>query len=118
MERNRFHAICPYFAMFPESFVRRNVLAWSKRDDVILDPFSGRGTTVFESLLNGRHAIGCDTNPVAVCLSKAKADSPRLDEVIERIDALEKKSGRFRARSPEIEDKFFNLCFHEETLRQ
>ncbi len=78
MERHRFHSICPYFAMFPESFVRRNILAWSKRDDVILDPFSGRGTTVFESLLNGRKGLGCDTNPVAVCLSKAKVDPPSL----------------------------------------
>ena len=25
-ERHRFHSICPYFAMFPETFVRRNVL--------------------------------------------------------------------------------------------
>src|SRR5438874_10713025 len=98
MERHRFHSICPYFAMFPETFVRRNVLAWSSRDDVILDPFSGRGTTVFESLLNGRQAIGCDTNPVAVCLSKAKADSPRLAEVLERLDALEQKAGRSMAR--------------------
>ena len=32
----------------------------TKRDDVILDPFSGRGTTVFESLLNGRRAAGCE----------------------------------------------------------
>jgi len=40
-ERHRFHSICPYFAMFPETFVRRNVLAWSKRDDVILDRFWG-----------------------------------------------------------------------------
>ena len=90
MERHRFHSICPYFAMFPETFVRRNVLAWSKRDDVVLDPFSGRGTTVFESLLNGRKGVGCDTNPVAFCLSKAKADPPQFDEMLERLDALEK----------------------------
>lgn len=88
-ERHRFHSICPYFAMFPEAFVRHNVLAWSKRGDVVLDPFSGRGTTVFESLLNGRRAIGCDTNPVAYCLSRAKADPPTQEEVTDRLAALE-----------------------------
>src|SRR5690348_13168089 len=93
--RHRFHSICPYFAMFPESFVRRNVLAWSKRDDIICDPFSGRGTTIFESLLNGRRAIGCDTNPVAFCLSKAKADAPPLASVIDRLVELESQSRRF-----------------------
>jgi uncharacterized protein (UPF0335 family) len=118
IERHRFHSICPYFAMFPESFVRRNVLAWSKRDDTILDPFSGRGTTVFESLLNGRRALGCDTNPVAVCLSKAKADPPQLKQVLDRVDSLEKEFKRFKARAPELEDEFFTLCFHEKTLRQ
>lgn len=104
--------------MFPEAFVRRNVLAWSKRDDVILDPFSGRGTTVFESLVNGRKAIGCDTNPVAACLSKAKADPPKLKEVQTRIRELHAKSRRFSSKAPETKDEFFRLCFHEETLRQ
>jgi hypothetical protein len=118
IDRHRFHSICPYFAMFPEAFVRRNVLAWSKRDDLILDPFSGRGTTVFESLLNGRRGLGCDTNPVAVCLSKAKADPPSLEEVLERLAVLEQQCCRFSSKAPEKSDEFFNLCFHEETLRQ
>lgn len=118
IERHRFHSICPYFAMFPETFVRRNVLAWSNREDVICDPFSGRGTTVFESLLNGRRAVGCDTNPVAVCLSKAKTDSPRYGEIMTRLAALEKTSRKFAPRAPELKDEFFKLCFHEETLRQ
>jgi hypothetical protein len=104
--------------MFPEAFVRRNVLAWSKRDDVVLDPFSGRGTTVFESLVNGRVAIGCDTNPVAACLSKAKADPPKLRNVIVRLAELEKQSVRFKSKAPETKDEFFSYCFHEETLRQ
>jgi hypothetical protein len=116
--RHPFHSICPYFAMFPESFVRRNVLAWSKRDDVVLDPFSGRGTTVFESLLNGRKGVGCDTNPVAFCLSRAKADPPPLAEVLERLAALQKASDRFSSKAAETKDEFFTLCFHEETLRQ
>lgn len=104
--------------MFPETFVRRNVLAWSKRDDVILDPFSGRGTTVFESLINGRRALGCDTNPVAVCLSKAKADPPSLEALMERIRVLEQGSRRFTAKATERSDEFFTLCFHETTLQQ
>jgi hypothetical protein len=116
--RHPFHSICPYFAMFPESFVRRNVLAWSKRDDVILDPFSGRGTTVFESLLNGRKGVGCDTNPMAFCLSRAKANPPPLAEVLERLSDLQKASARFSSKEAETKDEFFTLCFHEETLRQ
>jgi DNA modification methylase len=117
-ERHRFHSICPYFAMFPETFVRRNVLAWSKRDDVVLDPFSGRGTTVFESLINGRKAIGCDTNPVAACLSRAKSAPPALKEILARIEELRTKSARFASKAAETGDEFFTACFHEDTLRQ
>lgn len=118
MERHRFHSICPYFAMFPEAFVRRNVLAWSARGDIVLDPFSGRGTTVLESLLNGRRSLGCDTNPVAVCLSKAKADPPTSKDVMDRIDDLDAVFGSFSSRAPEVKDEFFKLCFHESTLQQ
>jgi hypothetical protein len=117
-ERHRFHSICPYFAMFPESFVRRNVLAWSKRNDIILDPFSGRGTTVLESLLNGRKGLGCDTNPVAVCLSGAKADPPRFEEISDRLVLLERKWEGFASKRPEVSDEFFTMCFHGLTLQQ
>jgi hypothetical protein len=94
------------------------VLAWSKRHDIILDPFSGRGTTVLESLLNGRKGLGCDTNPVAVCLSKAKADPPQLDEIYDRLALFEEKCEGFTSKQPEVSDEFFTLCFHEATLQQ
>ncbi|MYA91624.1 MAG: site-specific DNA-methyltransferase, partial [Synechococcus sp. SB0663_bin_10] len=46
--RHRFHAICPYFAMFPEAFVKGH-LAASPHRGVVFDPFCGRGTTVFQA---------------------------------------------------------------------
>jgi hypothetical protein len=115
--RNRFHSICPYFAMFPETFVRRNVLAWTKRSEIVLDPFCGRGTTVFESLLNGRRALGCDLNPVAVCVSRAKALPPSLADVLKRLDKLE-AAAPAAGRPKEQRNPFFALCFERETLRQ
>jgi hypothetical protein len=117
-ERHRFHSICPYFAMFPESFVRRYLLAWSKRGDVVLDPFSGRGTTVFESLLNGRTGIGCDTNPVAACLSRAKANPPTLRQILVRLSELKDVGLPADSDTSVTEDDFFAHCFHRETLRQ
>jgi hypothetical protein len=118
IDRHRFHSICPYFAMFPEAFVRRYVLAWTKRGDVVLDPFSGRGTTVFESLVNGRKGIGCDTNPVAACLSQAKANPPSLALINHRLSELQRKFKRFSSSAPESKDEFFTTCFHESTLQQ
>jgi DNA modification methylase len=70
------HALCPYFAMFPADFVLDQLLAYSRPGDLVFDPFSGRGTTVLESLLNNRRVIALDINPVAACVSGAKADVP------------------------------------------
>ncbi len=104
--------------MFPERFVRKHLI-WSKPGETVLDPFCGRGTTVLEALLSDREAIAGDTNPVAICASRAKASPPRFKSVIERLARLEEE---FRA-GPESrtrigEDEFFRLCFARSTLRQ
>ena len=113
--RHRFHSICPYFAMFPEEFVQR-YLAWSKPGDLVLDPFCGRGTTIFEALLRGRDAIGCDTNPVAACVSRAKADPPSMRSVLERLRELEEAC--IDASSQAAPTEFFKWCYHESTFHQ
>ena len=112
--RHRFHAICPYFAMFPEHFVRKHLI-WSQPGDWIFDPFSGRGTTAFESLLNERQAAGCDTNPVAVCISRAKTSPPVKRKTLERLEHL--REGCIQGEELDPSD-FFRLCFHPRTLGQ
>jgi hypothetical protein len=101
--------------MFPELFVRKQ-LVWTKPGDLVFDPFSGRGTTVFESLLHQREAFGCDVNPVAVCISNAKADPPSHKEVLSRLEEIQ----GFRTyddKSLSV-DEFFSACFHRHTLQQ
>lgn len=115
--RHPMHSICPYFAMFPEDFVAKQVLAYTKRGDLVFDPFSGRGTTVFESLLNGRPAGGVDINPVAVCVAGAKADPPHLASVLARLRELESIHSN-TGMEPEPKGAFFRACFHEKTLQQ
>jgi hypothetical protein len=117
MRRHPLHSICPYFAMFPEGFVERHVLAYTKVGDNVFDPFCGRGTTVFQSLLMGRQAAGVDINPVAACISGAKARPPLFAQVVDRLKHLEEeyKSARALGRAPSL---FFEKCFHRSTLRQ
>ena len=114
--RNRFHSICPYFAMFPETFAEKH-LAASGHEGVVFDGFSGRGTTVFQSLMQGRRAAGCDVHPVAACVSGAKCDPPTEAEVAERIDQLEEQYQRPDV-SESVSDleEFFLRCFERNTL--
>lgn len=45
----------------------------------ILDPFCGSGTTLLEGYLNGYAAFGCDTNPLAAKIARAKSQVLDLD---------------------------------------
>ncbi len=47
-------------AVFPEELVRRLVLLFSYRGDVVLDPFNGVGTTTLVAAKHGRRYIGID----------------------------------------------------------
>ena len=115
--RHPLHSLCPYFAMFPEDFVAKQIFAYTQRGDSIFDPFCGRGTTVFEALLNGRPAAGVDINPVAACVAGAKANAPQLSSVLARLAELEEMQQRTKAYKKPPGD-FFQACFHEKTLQQ
>ena len=114
--RHRFHSLCPYFATFPEAFVEKH-LAASRYNGVVFDPFCGRGTAVFESLIRGRRSAGCDINPVAACVTGAKCDPPAHSEVLERLSVLENECLSFQpsANIAELAD-FFSLCFAPATF--
>lgn len=104
--------------MFPEQFVEKHLI-WSEPKDLVLDPFCGRGTTIFEALLRGREGLGGDTNPVAVCVSSAKADPPALRELLDRIVDLEQRYDALPVSGSTLpEGDFFDLCFHRRTLEQ
>lgn len=49
-------------APFPEQLARDHILSWSNEGDIVLDPFSGSGTTVKMAREMGRRGIGIEIN--------------------------------------------------------
>jgi len=49
-------------ATFPEALARDHILSWSNEGDIVLDPFSGSGTTAKMAKHNGRRWIGIEVN--------------------------------------------------------
>lgn len=49
-------------APFPEELPNRLIKLYSFKQDVILDPFLGSGTTSLSAIKNGRNFVGYDTN--------------------------------------------------------
>ena len=120
--RNRLHALCPYFSMFPEVFVEEHVRQFTSEGDHVYDPFSGRGTTLLQALLMGRHAVATDINPVAYCLSAAKAHVPSPESVISEVDRLEQRYQDHGKSQLEEQRRslppFLGRAFHYTTLEQ
>ncbi len=109
---SRWNAICPYFTMFPLEFPLR-ILAGARADQWVLDPFCGRGTTLFAARLCGLGTVGIDVNPVATALAAAKLVQVGAETVIRRCRGL-LRNGFEPADVPEGE--FWETCFHSSTL--
>lgn len=59
-------------AIFPDDLARDHILTWSNEGDIVLDPFSGSGTTAKMAKHNGRRFIGIEVNPEYVEISKER----------------------------------------------
>ena len=59
-------------AMFPPALPHYFIRKFTTPNDIILDPFSGRGTTALEAIAQGRIGIGNDLNDLAYVLTKGK----------------------------------------------
>jgi site-specific DNA-methyltransferase (adenine-specific) len=59
-------------AIFPEALARDHILSWSNHGDVVLDPFSGSGTTAKMARETGRRFIGIEVNPEYVEISRKR----------------------------------------------
>src|SRR6476620_3690728 len=83
-----FHPMCSYLASFPAALAHAFIARYSRPGDVVLDPFSGRGTTPLQACAEGRIGAGNDLNPLAFLLTAAKVDPPSRPEMATRLATL------------------------------
>ncbi|MGH2467072.1 MAG: DNA methyltransferase, partial [Candidatus Limnocylindrales bacterium] len=83
-----FHPMCSYLAMFPAGLAHAFIARYSRPGDVVLDPFSGRGTTALQACAEGRVGVGTDLNPMAHLLTGAKVEPPTRAELSTRLTML------------------------------
>jgi site-specific DNA-methyltransferase (adenine-specific) len=74
--------------MFPAALAHAFIARYSRPGDVVLDPFSGRGTTALQACAEGRIGVGNDLNPLAHLLTAAKVDPPGRLELAARLSEL------------------------------
>jgi hypothetical protein len=75
------HNFYRYPARFSPKLVRAAIDAFTEPGDLVLDPFVGGGTTLVESMVSGRHAIGADISSLATFVSEVKTTIYSEDEL-------------------------------------
>ncbi len=94
-----------YKPQLPAFFISR----FCEPDDIVYDPFMGRGTTLIEARFHGCQAWGADINPLSKVLVWPRLAPPALPEIKERLDSMQ---------LPNVEPKSEDLLvfFEEKTL--
>lgn len=82
------HRIHSFPAKFPPQLPRVFIEALTSPGDIVLDPMSGSGTTILESYLAGRQAIGFDIDPLALRIAKAKTTPLDKHEVAQNASKV------------------------------
>lgn len=106
----RWAGLGPYYAMFPTTFADFVVSEYSSKGDTVLDPFAGRGTSLFSSVTAGRMALGMELNPVGWIYSQTKLSPSPMDQVLARITELEEMADAHR-REAYAMPLFFRRCY-------
>lgn len=73
-----------HFATFPEKLVEPCILAGSRPGDIVLDPFSGAGTTAVVAVKHDREPIGIELNTEYIVIASnriAAAQNQRLAQI-------------------------------------
>jgi len=108
----RLNSICPYYTMFPLTYPFR-VLSEARRSHVLLDPFCGRGTSLYAARLKGMKAYGIDSNPVAAAVATSKLLLTSSKSVYDLCQAILQD-----CQMPENipTGLFWEICYHKDTL--
>jgi DNA modification methylase len=78
-----------YRACFKPQLPRFFIERLTAPNEVVYDPFMGRGTTLLEAALLGRRPVGCDISPLSKILILPRFDPPELDEVRNRLKTID-----------------------------
>ncbi|HAV92492.1 TPA: hypothetical protein DCW38_04850, partial [candidate division WOR-3 bacterium] len=85
-QSNSIHEIS-YRACFKAQLPRFFIDLLTDEEDLVYDPFSGRGTTIIEAALMNRNVISNDINPLSKILTEPRLNIPSINDVKKRLES-------------------------------
>ena len=82
------HNLHRYSSKFIPQIPARAISLLTEPGDLVVDPYCGSGTTLLESALLGRKAIGVDLNPLAVLIARVKTTPIPESTLTELVNTL------------------------------
>ena len=86
-QANSIHEIS-YRACYKPQLPRFFIDIFTKENDVVYDPFAGRGTTLIEAGLMGRNIVSNDVNPLSKILTLPRLNIPSINQIEQRLDEI------------------------------
>jgi site-specific DNA-methyltransferase (adenine-specific) len=104
----------------PEGLIERMVSASSKEGDLIIDPFSGSGTTLRVCQQLNRNCIGIELNPQYVQLTKERLSQPftGFDSIDERMERVPSDLNNIKTRNDYLRNhETWFLKYHPNAIK-
>src|SRR5260221_14461416 len=103
--------------MFPMEFALRTIQRYCPQGGRVLDPFAGRGTSIFAAAASGRSGTGIEVHPSGWLYGCVKLDPAHKEAVLSRLVEIAEFSDLVREESVERMPEFFLWCFSPTVLR-
>lgn len=118
--RSKIHSLHKYYGKLIPAIPAFAIELYAKKDDVVLDPFCGSGTTLVEAQKSGCSAIGIDLDPLATLISKSKTsiipDVNLVNEKKRLLNRIEKNKNKIRnSKPPKFENSDIDYWFDKNT---
>ena len=113
----RWAGIGPYYAMFPVPFAFDVIARYSKPGGAVLDPFAGRGSSIYAAVGQGRTGYGVEIHPVGWLYGTVKLAPAAKGWVLKRVEEIGELARRVTKSKLDKLPDFFHVCYCHDVLK-
>ncbi|MDD2710840.1 MAG: hypothetical protein PHV34_22900 [Verrucomicrobiae bacterium] len=113
------HQLSPYIGKVKSSIAGELIEQYSRKGDLVVDPFAGAGTIPLEAAIRGRRTFAADISPYARILCRAKLSPPlSLDAALEAAERALVEAQNISQLDLRSAPQWVRQFFHPDTLRE